>query len=184
MYRTSVNKKVLSSLILAGCFDNLGYNKKTLVDNLDNILNYAELSSYSGLIDVEKPLIEEHDEYSGDELVRIELDVFGFYLSYHPVSKYTDGSINSLILPELFNRNIEIVLYVEYIREITTKSNEVMAFIKASDEYNTVDLTMFPRVYQKYNSIAIGDVIKVYGRVEKRNDIYQVLVSTITKLNK
>ena len=59
-----------------------------------------------------------------------------------------------------------------------------MAFIKASDEYNTVDLTMFPRVYQKYNSIAIGDVIKVYGRVEKRNDIYQVLVSTITKLNK
>ena len=184
MYRTSVNKKVLSSLILAGCFDELGYNKKTLMENLDNILNYAELSNYSGLIDVEKPLIEEHEEYSSDELVRIELDVFGFYLSYHPVSKYTDGSINSLIIPKLFNRNIEIVLYVEYIREITTKSNEVMAFIKASDEYNTVDLTMFPRVYQKYNSIAIGDVIKVYGRVEKRNDIYQVLVSTITKLNK
>ena len=46
----SINKKVLTSLILSGAFDTFGYNKKTLVNNLDNVLNYVELAKFAGLI--------------------------------------------------------------------------------------------------------------------------------------
>lgn len=183
LYQSSINKKVLTSLILAGCFDSFNYNKKTLIENLDNVINYAELSKNVGLIDIEKPLIDYYEEYSSDELVNIELDIFGFYLSYHPISKY-NNKYNSLSIPKLFNHNINIVLLVEYIKEITTKKNDVMAFIRANDEYGTVDLTFFPIVYKKYNDINVGDIINVYGRVERRNDKYQIIVSTINILNK
>ena len=183
LYQSSINKKVLTSLILAGCFDSFGYNKRTLIENLDNVINYAELSKNAGLIDVEKPLIDEYEEYSSDELVKIELDVFGFYLSYHPVSKYNNKN-NSLSIPKLFDHNINIVLLIEYIKEITTKKNDVMAFVSANDEYGTVDLILFPTVYKKYNNINVGDIIDVYGKVERRNDKYQVVVSTINVLSK
>lgn len=183
LYQSSINKKVLISLILAGCFDSLGYNKKTLIENLDNIINYAELSNNAGLIDIEKPLIDEYEEYNSDELVKIELDVFGFYLSYHPVSKYNNKN-SSLSIPKLFDHNINIVLLIEYIKEITTKKNEVMAFVKANDEYGTIDLIFFPTVYKKYNNINVGNIIDVYGKVERRNDKYQIVVSTINVLNK
>ena len=183
LYQSSINKKVLTSLILAGCFDSFGYNKRTLIENLDNVINYAELSKNVGLIDVEKPLIDVYEEYSSDELVKIELDVFGFYLSYHPVSKYNNKN-NSLSIPKLFDHNINIVLLIEYIKEITTKKNDVMAFVSANDEYGTVDLILFPTVYKKYNNINVGDIIDVYGKVERRNDKYQVVVSTINVLSK
>lgn len=183
LYQSSINKKVLTSLIFAGCFDSFDYNKRTLIENLDNVINYAELSKNAGLIDVEKPLIDEYEEYSSDELVKIELDVFGFYLSYHPVSKYNNKN-NSLSIPKLFDRNIHIVLLIEYIKEITTKKNDVMAFVRANDEYGTVDLILFPTVYKKYNNINVEDIIDVYGKVERRNDKYQIVVSTINILNK
>lgn len=183
LYQSSINKKVLTSLILAGCFDSFGYNKRTLIENLDNVINYAELSKNVGLIDVEKPLIDVYEEYSSDELVKIELDVFGFYLSYHPVSKYNNKN-NSLSIPKLFDHNINIVLLIEYIKEITTKKNDVMAFVRANDEYGTVDLILFPTVYKKYNNINVGDIIDVYGKVERRNDKYQIVVSSINVLNK
>lgn len=183
LYQSSINKKVLTSLILAGCFDSFGYNKRTLIENLDNVINYAELSKNVGLIDVEKPLIDVYEEYSGDELVKIELDVFGFYLSYHPVSKYNNKN-NSLSIPKLFDHNINIVLLIEHIKEITTKKNDVMAFVRANDEYGTVDLILFPTVYKKYNNINVGDIIDVYGKVERRNDKYQIVVSSINILNK
>ena len=183
LYQSNINKKVLTSLILAGCFDSFGYNKRTLIENLDNVINYAELSKNAGLIDVEKPLIDVYEEYSSDELVKIELDVFGFYLSYHPVSKYNNKN-NSLSIPKLFDHNINIVLLIEYIKEITTKKNDVMAFVRANDEYGTVDLILFPIVYKKYNNINVGDIIDVYGKVERRNDKYQIVVSSINVLNK
>lgn len=183
LYQSSINKKVLTSLILAGCFDSFDYNKRTLIENLDNVINYAELSKNAGLINVEKPLIDVYEEYNSDELVKIELETFGFYLSYHPVSKYNNKN-NSLSIPKLFDHNINIVLLIEYVKEITTKKNDVMAFVRANDEYGTVDLILFPTVYKKYNNINVGDIIDVYGKVERRNDKYQIVVSTINILNK
>ena len=64
------------------------------------------------------------------------------------------------------------------------KQEDVMAFIKASDEYRQVDLTLFPKVWEENKNLVNYDIINVYGKVEKRLDNYQLVVSKITKLNK
>lgn len=180
---SNINRKTLVSLILGGVFDSFGYNKKTLVDNLDNILNYVELSKDMGDIKLEEPIIEIVNDYNREDTVKNEFDTYGFYLKEHPVSRYRDDiNMNTLLLGNYDNKYIELVLEVNNIREIITKKNDVMAFIKASDEYCQVDLTVFPDAYKKYKNINKKDIIKVFGRVEKRFDNYQIIVSKIIDL--
>lgn len=181
----SINKKVLISLILSGSFDTFGYNKKTLINNLDNVLNYVDLSKDAGLIEIEPPIIDEFPEYTKEELIKNELDTFGFYLTYHPVSKYKDNIYtNTLSLEEYTDKYIELVLEVNNIKEVITKKNDVMAFVKASDEYKQIDLTLFPNTYKENKDIEKYNIIKIYGKVEKRFDNYQIVVSKIINLTK
>ncbi len=63
-----------------------------------------------------------------------------------------------------------------------TKKNDVMAFVKASDEYKQIDLTLFPNEYHEYHNLKSHDIIAVYGKVEKRFDNYQLIVSKINIL--
>jgi len=185
MTSQSINKKVITSLILAGAFETFGYNKKTLINNLDNILNFVELSKDAGLIEIEPPIIDEYEEYSKDELIKNEFNTFGFYLTYHPVSKYKENIYtNTLLLEDYDNKFIELVLEVNNIKEILTKKNDVMAFVKASDEYKSVDLTLFPKVYEENRNLEIYNIIKIYGKVEKRFDNYQIIVSKIINLTR
>ena len=180
-----INKKTITSLIEAGCFNEFSYNKNTLISNLDEILNYAELSKDIGLIEIEKPEIIVYEEYSKEYLANLELETFGFYLNEHPISKYKKvDDINSLNIPNLFNKNITIILKINNIREIITKKNEVMAFILGSDEYGLVDLTMFPKTYEKYKNISVNNIVKFYGVVERRYDRYQIIVNKLDILEK
>jgi len=182
---TSVNKKVLSSLILSGTFDTFGYNKRTLINNLDNILNYIDISKDAGLIEIEPPIIEEYPEYSKEELIKNEFNTFGFYLTSHPVSKYKiNPNMSTLLLEDYVNNYIELVLEVNSIKEILTKKNDVMAFLKASDEYKQIDLTLFPKIYQENKNIEVYNIIKIYGKVEKRFDNYQIIVFKIINLTR
>ena len=184
-YNKSINRKILEFLILSGTFSNLGYNKHTLMINLDNIINYAELSSDNTLIEIEPPLIDTIKEYSKEELIKQEFDTFGFYISSHPVSKYKQSnSISTLELENYLDKYITIILEVLNIKEVITKNNDVMAFIKTNDEYKQIDLTVFPKVYNENKDIKNHDIISVYGKVEKRFDNYQLIVSKITNLTK
>ena len=182
-YHRGINKKILEQLIMSGAFNQFGYNKHTLILNLENILNYAELASDNTLIVLAEPIIDEVAEYTKEELVNQEFNTFGFYLKSHPVSKYKDANaINTLLLDDYNGKYISIVLEVINIKEIMTKKNDVMAFIKASDEYKQIDLTLFPDEYQTYHNLKKHDIINVYGKVEKRFDNYQLVVSKITIL--
>ena len=182
-YKVNISRKLIESLIYAGCFSNLGYNKRTLIENLDELINYAELCKEEGIIKIDIPDIIEYDEYDKNELIEISFKIFGFYLTDHPVSKYRmDNSITSLEIENNFDKRVNLVLQVNKIKEVVTKNNDVMAFIMASDEFNSVDLTLFPRIYQEYNNIRVGDIVKFIGRIEKRFDKYQIVVESLNIL--
>jgi len=183
-YSQTINKKIIISLILSGVFKTFGYNKQTLINNLDNILNYVDLSKDMGMIQIDAPIIEESSEYTKDELIKQEFASFGFYLTEHPVSKYkTLNSNSTLQLEEFTNQYIELFLEVNQIKEVMTKKNDVMAFVKASDEYSQIELTLFPKVYKTNHNLKVYDIIKISGRVEKRFDNYQIIVANVKKFN-
>lgn len=180
-YSKGINKKTLISLIYAGCFSNLGHNMQTLINNLDNIINYAELSQDMGIIELVQPELQIHDEYPNELLISNQLSTFGFYLSNHPITKYrTNKDIITTKIKEYYDKTITMTLLITRIKEITTKNNDIMAFVTGTDEYGQVSLTIFPKQYKEYKKIKEYDIINIRGKVEKRYDTYQIIVNNLT----
>ena len=119
-------------------------------------------------------------------MIANEKNTFGFYLTNHPVSFYKTKYQNIINLSDAskyFNKNISCIIIVDRIKEIVTKKNEVMAFITGSDEETSFDFVLFPKVYTSCDNLTKGAIIKVNGKIERRND-YQMIVSSIERVNR
>ncbi len=187
LVRSGVTKKQLESLINADAFRNFGFNKKTLITNLDSLVNYGTLTIDLDESLVLKPEIIITNEFPNSVLLEQEEECFGFYISNHPVtthkSKYQNiVSINCI--GNYFNRIVNVMVMVEKVKAIKTKKNEDMAFVTASDETGQVDFIFFPRVYKNNMDIKKGDICIFTGTVEKRYDELQLVVSKINYIRR
>ena len=175
----NINKNVLDSLNKAGCFEKF-INQKTFDDNLEILLNYSELGGL--LEDSLKPELISMKEYSKQELMNREIEVFGTYLSEHPITslKSKINVVNLIDIEKYFNKNIRVLMYVEQIKKIKTKNNKDMYFIVGSDETKNCEFVLFPN---EFYDIIIGSVYIVEGKVEKRYDKYQIIINRIKKVD-
>ena len=184
--RVNVNKKVLESLILSGCFDEFGITRKALMDNIDELTNYQDLVKDLDKEFVLKPDLEGNLEYTKEELIAMEKELFGFYLSNHPVSSYKARFKNIIsldLVPDNFNKVIDCIILVEKIKTINTKKGDKMMFINGSDEIMQREFTIFPKNYKECSDIKVGNIVKITGRVERRYNLYQIVVQKLEKLN-
>ena len=182
LIRNGVTKKQLETLINADAFRNLGFNKKTLVTNLDSLVNYGTLTIDLDESLVLKPEMIITNEFSNSILLEQEQNCFGFYISNHPVTTYKSKYQNIISINNIsnyFNKIINVMVMVEKIKVIKTKKNEDMAFITASDETGFLDFIFFPRVYKNNMNIKKGDICIFTGTVEKRYNELQLVVSKI-----
>lgn len=175
----NINKNVLDSLNKAGCFEKF-INQKTFDDNLEILLNYSELGGL--LEDSLKPELISMKEYSKQELMNREIEVFGTYLSEHPITSLKNkiNVVNLIDIEKYFNKNIRVLMYVEQIKKIKTKNNKDMYFIVGSDETKNCEFVLFPN---EFCDIIIGSIYIVEGKVEKRYDKYQIIINRIKKVD-
>ena len=184
MAKESIPKNIYLSLIVSGSLDSFELKRKTIYQNLDILINYGNLVKDLGEENVLKPELETSDEFTKEELISYEKECFGFYISSHPVEYYRNKLDNVIKLTDLkkyFNKNITTVLLIDRIKEITTKDNLPMAFLSCSDEELTVDVILFPKVYESIDGIKKGDIIKVEGKVERKND-FNIIATKITNI--
>lgn len=173
-------------LINSGVLDCFGYNRKTLIFNLDSLINYASLCKDLEEEFVLKPEIINTSEYENIDLINFEKELYGFYISNHPVLSYKplyDDLVNLEDIENYFNRFVNLVVLIEQVKEITTKKGDKMMIFVGSDIDRTIDFICFPKVYSNYQNLRKNDIIKVLGKVEKRNGALQIIVSKIDKLN-
>ena len=183
--RKIVNKKVIESLILSGAFDIFKINRKTLIDSIDIIINYGEVIKLNDDYNL-KPVLEEKKDYTTKEKMEHELALFGFYLSFNPVveiRKKIPTTISLKNIDTYFDKIVDVVVMVENYRVIESKNNTKMAFILGSDEFKKMDFVLFSNVYEIAPEINKNDIVIIRGKVEKRFDKYQIVVSKIKKVN-
>lgn len=180
----NVSKDIFEKLILAGAFDDFDYNRKTLIENLDKILNYASLAKDLDKSLINKPDIDLKEEYSKYELMSNELKLFGFYLSDHPSISFKEKYrvIDLYNLEKHFNKTVDSIAIVDYIKTIKTKKDEDMSFVRASDNTGSAEYILFPKTHQRF-AVEKGDLILVKGRVEKRLDKFQIIVENLKKIS-
>lgn len=88
-------KRTMESLIRSGALDSIHPNRKQLLVSVNTILNMLEnkkisndANQYSLFGETEASKLEEVEDWTEDEKVENEFSVLGFYLKYHPMSKY------------------------------------------------------------------------------------------------
>ncbi|MHB8110168.1 MAG: DNA polymerase III subunit alpha [Syntrophorhabdaceae bacterium] len=185
-----VNKKVIESLAMAGCFDSLGLNRsqvlylaQEMLDKLTKRDTKANLKQGSifGENDVKETGmsfdIPEMDELTHDEILNGEKESLGFYFSKHPlkpfeslISELTPHDSQSLKETETYE-DVSIAGIVSTLKEITTKRGDRMAYVTLEDTKGIVEIIFFPDLYGKNcNMIQSGKPIMVTGTLEKTEE--------------
>lgn len=187
LYIAGLGKKNFETLIMADVFKEYNLNRATLYYNLDSLYNYAELTKDLDPSLVMKPDLEIQNEYENAYLLEKEKEVFGFYLSSHPTTMYQKDNpycIPLNLVEKNFGKQVDNLILVDKIKVINTKKGDKMAFITGSDETATIEYTLFPKIYNNYQNIEVGDLLKIRGNVERRLDQIQVIVEKIKFLDK
>lgn len=180
-YGFNVNKKTLESLIFAGVFDEFGVNRNTLFQNITSAIRYAELIHDLDESLVSKPMIEPAIELPELELMKKEVDLFGYYVSTHPANKYTNV-MKQVNIRKYFDKRIETVVLIDKIKKHIAKNNKEMAFISASDETTSSDFILFNDYIGELEGIKEGDLVRITGKVERNNDKFSIIIYKMEKL--
>ena len=208
-----VNKKVIESLIKSGAMDDFG-KRAAMLSGLEDIRTHgaklqkekangqtslfggSEAQQSAAAAQDNLPAVE---EFSRQELLLLERELLGFYLTDHPlagimekIESYLDYKLNQLSKDEHQGQLIRVAGIIADLRVVfTKKSNQEMAFARLEDDSGSMELVIFPKIFQQTKSIwAKNRIIIVEGRVEYREDSLSILVEktfepeSITRLKK
>ena len=115
----------------------------------------------------------------------INKGLFVVCLKKHSIVSEFPPSFEKFNLNEVdnkFDKTVDVLILVEKIKVINTKKGDKMAFLTGSDETATKEFTMFPKVFNNYQEISKGDLLKIRGHVEKRLDEIQIIVEKVKYL--
>ncbi len=176
--------ELIAPLIYAGAFDHLGSNRAEMIDALPDLIDGAEFNQALMGNDTFQTTIPARPEYPLAQRLEKEHEYLGIYLSGHPVSQYRAlaNQLHAVKVTQLKEgMNATLILYVSRVKTINTKkTRQPMAFISASDETGSIEVTVFPKQFQRYQElIAARNVLIISGRVENRNGSLQLLASRI-----
>ncbi len=195
----STNRKMLEAGIQAGLFDSIeSRNRATLLHNLDAVLEAAlkkkedeavgQVSLFADAAEeVEANLNwEEVDGWSGSELLRLEKELLGFYVSGHPLDTYREiwNKTSNLDLNKIKRSSSDkpytVLGMIKNVRNLVTRKGDRMAFAELEDFNGTVELTVFSRTYEKYGHLLVEDaILGVIGKVDLSRDKPQIKVDEI-----
>ncbi|OGG13012.1 DNA polymerase III subunit alpha [Candidatus Gottesmanbacteria bacterium RIFCSPHIGHO2_01_FULL_39_10] len=187
-----VNKKTLESLIKAGAFSLFG-KRASMLAGFPQMLERAHKrkdDKNSGQVSLfsEEEILPSGDsfpdmeEFSKDELLIFEKSLLGFYLTHHPLMEKVDLLSKKVThrIGELIPSRDPVVIggMITQIKKIFTKATGAeMAFVKIDDFTGTVELVVFPSVYEKTRLIWINDrVILLKGKVSQKEERLTVIV--------
>ncbi|MFD1737111.1 DNA polymerase III subunit alpha [Bacillus salitolerans] len=197
--RTGTNRKTMESLLFAGCFDEFGEERSTLLASLDVAIDYAELvkPDKEGQLDFSfeeelllKPQYVRVSPFKEEEKLRFEMEALGFYLSNHPVSAYKTywadfmPTLISKVKEEFIGKKCTIVALIGNERTIRTKKGEQMSFLVLSDPGGEIEGTVFPREYREYHHLlTVGNVLLLTGKADLRNGEVQFIIQTVKSMD-
>ena len=218
----SVNKKCIESLIKAGVFDEFEQTRSTLMASYEDIIdsisdsskkslkgqvtmfdlafgnsdteNNQETEDVNNQFDSMKYHYTVLEEYSDKELLAMEKEMLGLYISGHPLEALRSAiegetTINTLRMKEIQETEstentevqdtphyrdgqvVRIVGIVESVKKKYTKTNKIMAFTTIEDLYGQCEIIVFENCYQSaVNILMEGSIVLVEGRLSIRED--------------
>ena len=184
------NKRVLESLIRSGATDCLG-ERGTLLASIDRVSDRASQiiteresgqTSLFGLLpesdELDDPtagLLQGVPPMPDEERLKGEKELLGLYLSDHPLKRIEQelhakvDTYANQVTPEMEDYEVRIGGVIKGVRPIVTKSGKAMAFIQLEDLTSTIEVIVFPKVFDERRHLLLSDtIVIVRGKVDAR----------------
>ena len=170
------NKRVLESLIKCGAFDSMGFHRSQLLrayESLVDSIAQNKRKNLEGQFDLfggggggeQKPpelRVEPIEEFTRQELMAMEKETTGLYLTGHPMDEYRAlarqckaAPIGAILAdfaqeggPTTYRDEQRVTLagVVASARTKTTRSNTLMAYVVLEDDTGSMEMLVFARV--------------------------------------
>ncbi len=186
-----LNKRSVECLIKSGAFDSIKGSRAQKLAVFEEIIdsetragknNIAGQFSFFGENENKDDIFPEKVyEYSKRELLNMEKEIAGIYLSGHPLDEFRDdltqmkypeiGEITSEETEYSDGGEISVVGIISNRRDKLTRSNTNMAFLTIEDFTGSVEVIVFPKILSKFDSILNeNSIVILHGRLDIKDD--------------
>ncbi len=201
MYGNEQNRRGVESLIQCGGFDSLGYKRSQLMrvcgsvlesiveDKRKNLEGQLDLFGGFGEEESTEPALVLPDipEYTKRELMAMEREVTGLYLSGHPMDEYravaqragavpigrimSDGQDEADARMFQDGDTVAVAGIVSSYKSKTTKNNTLMAYVTLEDDTGSIEFLVFQRVLDQVGQhLREGNAVYMRGKLSLRED--------------
>lgn len=208
MYGKEMNKRALESLIKAGALDCVCNNRRSMLLGMEQILDgidSAQKHNIAGQINLfdtpelasaKTQNLPDVGEFEPSELLSMEKEVTGLYISGHPMARFAEmiekfhcTQIADITMSEergVQMRDgiiVDVAAIVSSKRLKSTRSGEMMAFVKLEDTSGSIEMLVFPRTLALYSGkLNENNVVLVKARVSIREEEDPKLVAEAIQL--
>ena len=198
-YGQEFNRRSVEHLIKAGALDNLGANRKQMLQMMDVVVESLEsdkkasVSGQMGFFDMSQelakasePEIPDIPEFSEKEILQLEKESTGIYMSGHPMSAYKDyakkihaaktidlleADVNDKSSFYKSGQRVRILTILSAVKKKVTKNNTTMAFLQAEDVTGSIECVVFPKKMEQIADLLVEDnIVVIEGRLELSDD--------------
>ena len=201
MFDHDLNRRALENMIRCGSFDSMGARRSQLVAVMNPVMDgiaAARKRNLEGQFDLfggtgdqntgldEVPL-PNVPEYSRSELMNMERETTGLYLTGHPMDEYravirkirasSIGAINSDFAsetgPQQFSddQRVTLACVVTAVKTKTTRNNSLMAYVNLEDDTGSIEMLVFSKVLGECGSyLKEGTALLVKGKISVRDE--------------
>lgn len=209
---STINKRAIESLIKAGAFDEFKQTRSTLLASFEGIIDTIQSSKKKGFqgqvtmfdlgteekenLDEMKYTFEEHEELPDKELLALEKEMLGIYISGHPLEKLreqiekqtnintielrtlgeqmsstntggVEGELGQVSIKYHDGQNVKYAGIINSVKKKYTKNNKIMAFVSIEDLYGTAEVIVFENAYIKAGkSLIEGNIVIVDRKIK------------------
>ncbi|MBR2337942.1 MAG: DNA polymerase III subunit alpha, partial [Clostridia bacterium] len=198
--RRDFNRRALESLVRCGALDGLGANRRQMLEaiplflegledvnrrNLDGQLDFfADPDAAVG----SEPMLPDLPEFPYDELLAMEKEVSGLYLTGNPMKPYTNlhnrlhAARTDRILTAFAEvatdraeftdgQTVTLLGMIGSVQVKSTRNDTQMAYAVLEDMYGSLELVVFSRLLEQCRPLLrVGQVVVVRGRISARED--------------
>ncbi len=194
----NLNKKSMESLIKSGCMDEWG-DRGVMLSNLESMLEYNratnmqnanQVSLFGGLKEVVSSFkLEPGTEAKQGEKLLWEKELLGLYISGHPLDRIREKiegrNMNIKKIKEEVGNGITVTIagIIETVRQVVTKNNERMAFLKIADFTDSIEAVTFPSIFKdSIDTLVAEKCIALSGKISLRNGEKSIIIDALKEI--
>ena len=197
---TTINKKVIESLILVGACESLGNHRAELFESMEIIIDFASkfqkdqhrnqesLFGDNSGASIVYPQLKKIESWSVEKELKHEKKLLGFYLSNNPLTKFEDDFVElSTLDSDGYNKYkteyVQVGGIISNVNLRYDKNGNQWAILSLDTLFGTVQVYVFHNTYLEYlNFIKEDTIIFIQGKISNQSDnnkINQVIANKI-----